>query len=36
MPDCTEYKVLMMGLMDNELTPEETAEVNQHLVRCET
>ena len=36
MPDCTEYKVLMMGLMDNELTPEETADVNQHLVRCET
>ena len=36
MPDCTEYKVLMMGLMDNELTPEETADVNQHLIRCET
>jgi len=35
MPDCTEYKSLMMGLMDNELTPEETADVNQHLVRCE-
>lgn len=35
MPDCTEYKALMMGLMDNELTPEETADVNQHLVRCE-
>ena len=36
MPDCTEYRVLMMGLMDNELTPEETADVNQHLIRCET
>ena len=36
MPDCTEYRVLMMGLMDSELTPEETADVNQHLVRCET
>jgi hypothetical protein len=35
MPDCTEYRVLMMGLMDNELTPEETADVNQHLIRCE-
>ena len=35
MPDCTEYKSLMMGLMDNELTPEETADVNQHLIRCE-
>ncbi len=36
MPDCTEYKHLMMGLMDNELTPEETADINQHMVRCET
>jgi len=36
MPDCTEYRVLMMGLMDNELTPEEAADVNQHLIRCET
>ena len=36
MPDCAEYRVLMMGLMDNELTPEETADVNQHLIRCES
>ena len=36
MPDCNEYKHLMMGLMDNELTPEETADVNQHLIRCES
>lgn len=36
MPDCTVYKHLMMGLMDNELTPEETADINQHLIRCET
>ena len=35
MPECKEYRVLMMGLMDNELTPEETADVNQHLIRCE-
>jgi len=35
MSDCTEYKSLMMGLMDNELTPEETADVNRHLMRCE-
>lgn len=35
MPDCIEYKHLMMGLMDNELTPEESADVNQHLIRCE-
>ena len=36
MSDCTEYKHLMMGLMDNELTPEETADVNRHLIRCES
>ena len=35
MPDCTDYKSLMMGLMDNELTPEENADVNQHMIRCE-
>ena len=35
MSECAEYKVLMMGLMDNELTPEETTDVNQHLIRCE-
>jgi hypothetical protein len=26
----------MMGLMDNELTPKETADLNLHMVRCET
>ena len=36
MPDCTEYKHLMMGLMDNELAPEEIADINQHMVRCDT
>ena len=36
MPDCKEYRVLMMGLMDNELTPEETADINKHLIRCES
>ena len=36
MPDCTEYKLLMMGLMDNELSPEEIADINQHMIRCET
>ena len=35
MPDCTKYKHLMMGLIDNELTPEESADVNRHLIRCE-
>lgn len=32
---CEQYKGLLMGLMDNELTPEETEEVNSHLIRCE-
>ena len=36
MPDCNEYKNLMMGLMDNELTPEESADINHHLIRCES
>src|SRR4030042_3841774 len=35
MSDCTEYKSLIVVLMDNELPPEETADVNQHLMRCE-
>lgn len=34
MKACNPYKHLMMGLIDNELTPEETARVNEHLVRC--
>jgi len=36
MTDCKEYKHLMMGLMDNELTPEEIADINQHMVRCDS
>lgn len=32
---CDQYKGLLMGLMDNELTPEETQEINSHLIRCE-
>ena len=36
MSDCTQYKHLMMGLMDNELTPEESADINNHLIRCES
>ncbi len=31
---CEQYKGLLMGLMDHELTPEETEEVNAHLIRC--
>lgn len=36
MADCANYKSLIMGLMDNELTAEETADVNQHLIRCKS
>jgi hypothetical protein len=34
MKDCEKYKALIVGLMDNELTPEEIHEVNAHLMRC--
>ena len=30
--ECEKYKALLMGLMDNELTPEEASEVNSHLI----
>ena len=33
--DCGEYQPLMMGLMDQELTPEEAGRVNDHLTRCQ-
>jgi len=32
--NCEEYKTLMMGLMDNELSAEESIRVNDHLIRC--
>ena len=32
---CERFKPLLMGLMDNELTEEELAEVNTHLQRCQ-
>ncbi len=35
MSDCLKYQGLLMGLLDKELTPEETVEVNDHLTRCE-
>ena len=35
MSGCQKYQGLLMGLLDKELTPEETAEVNDHLTRCE-
>ena len=32
---CEKYKPLLMGLIDGELTSEESAEVNNHLIKCE-
>ena len=34
--ECEKFKPLLMGLIDGELIPEETAEVNAHLIKCET
>lgn len=34
MNDCEKFKGLLMGLIDRELTPEESNEVNAHLARC--
>jgi len=34
MKACEEYRGLLMGLIDNELTAEEARDVNDHLVRC--
>ena len=34
MKDCEKYKGLLMGLIDDELTPEEAGEVNAHLIKC--
>jgi hypothetical protein len=33
--ECEKFKPLLMGLIDGELTPEETAEVNSHLIKCD-
>jgi len=35
MSNCEKYKTLLMGLLDGELTAEETQDVNQHLTRCQ-
>ena len=35
MGECEKYQGLLMGLIDNELTPEETAEINSHLIKCD-
>jgi hypothetical protein len=34
MSNCEQYRHLLVGLLDRELNPQETAEVNEHLVRC--
>lgn len=34
MGTCDEYKPLLMGLIDGELTPDEASEINKHLSRC--
>jgi anti-sigma factor RsiW len=34
MSECEKYKPLLMGLIDQELTPEESQDVNDHLRRC--
>ena len=34
MKDCETYRALLMGLIDDELTPEEASDVNAHLIRC--
>ena len=34
MSECEKYHGLLVGLLDKELTPEETVEINEHLIRC--
>ena len=34
MANCEHYRERIAGLLDNELTPEETVELNEHLIRC--
>jgi anti-sigma factor RsiW len=34
MANCEQYKGLLAGLLDGELTAEEAAELNNHLIRC--
>ena len=32
---CEKYKGLLMGLIDQELTPGESSEIHDHLIKCE-
>lgn len=34
MNNCEPFKGLMVGLLDGELTPEESRRINEHLTRC--
>jgi hypothetical protein len=34
MNNCEKYRPLLVGLLDRELDPQESAEVNEHLIRC--
>jgi anti-sigma factor RsiW len=34
MANCEQYEGLLAGLLDGELTAEEAAELNNHLIRC--
>jgi anti-sigma factor RsiW len=34
MANCERYRTLLSGLLDGELTAEETVEINGHLIRC--
>ena len=34
MASCEHYKTLIAGLLDNELTAEESVALNEHLIRC--
>jgi hypothetical protein len=34
MNECERYRPLLAGFLDQELTAEETVELNRHLIRC--
>jgi predicted anti-sigma-YlaC factor YlaD len=34
MAECKHYKGLLSGMLDGELTSEETVQINEHLIRC--
>ena len=34
MKDCEKYRTMLVGLLDRELSPQESIEVNEHLARC--